>query len=168
MGETFNMKTIVYHGSTEIVKKPLCDIGRSRLDFGQGFYITDIKEQAISWAKTVADKRGQKPMINIYLMDRDAILSEAKYKIFNAYDKEWLDFIVGNRNGINTAEGYDYVEGGIANDRVIDTIKLYMAGVMDEASTLRQLAFSKPNNQICILNQSLITKHLEYVRTESI
>lgn len=55
-------------------------------------------------------------------MDKDAILSEAKCKTFCAYDKEWLDFIVGNRNGVNLAKGYDYVEGGIANDRVIDTI----------------------------------------------
>ena len=162
------MKITVYHGATEIVQAPLCKIGRPRLDFGQGFYVTDLKKQAIKWAKTLADKRNEKPLLNIYQLDKDAILAEAKCKIFTAYDKNWLDFIVGNRQGKNPAKDYDYVEGGIANDRVIDTIKLYIGGIMDEISTLRQLAFHKPNNQICLLNQELTNKYLEYVRTDSI
>lgn len=40
----------VYHGSTEIVRNPLVGVGRKNLDFGQGFYVTDLKEQAVSWA----------------------------------------------------------------------------------------------------------------------
>ena len=162
------MKITVYHGATEIVQAPLCKIGRPRLDFGQGFYVTGLKEQAIKWAQTLADKRNEKPLLNIYQLDKDAILAEARSKIFTAYDKDWLDFIVGNRQGKNPAKDYDYVEGGIANDRVIDTIKLYIGGIMDEISTLRQLAFHKPNNQICLLNQELTYKYLEYVRTDSI
>lgn len=162
------MKITVYHGATEIVKAPLCKIGRPRLDFGQGFYVTDLKEQAINWAQTLADKRNEKPLLNIYQLDKGAILAEARSKIFTAYDKDWLDFIVGNRQGKNPAKDYDYVEGGIANDRVIDTVKLYIGGIMDEISTLRQLAFHKPNNQICLLNQELTNKYLEYVRTDSI
>lgn len=168
MGEESRMKITVYHGATEIVQAPLCKIGRPRLDFGQGFYVTDLKEQAIKWAETLADKRNEKPLLNIYQLDKDAILAEARSKIFTAYDKDWLDFIVGNRQGKNPAKDYDYVEGGIANDRVIDTIKLYIGGIMDEISTLRQLAFHKPNNQICLLNQELTNKYLEYVRTDSI
>ena len=130
--------------------------------------MTDLKEQAINWAQTLADKRNEKPLLNIYQLDKDAILAEARSKIFTAYDKDWLDFIVGNRQGKNLAKDYDYVEGGIANDRVIDTVKLYIGGIMDEISTLRQLAFHKPNNQICLLNQELTNKYLEYVRTDSI
>lgn len=43
----------VYHGSTHIIKQPLCHIGRDNLDFGKGFYVTNIKKQAISWATRV-------------------------------------------------------------------------------------------------------------------
>ena len=42
---------ILYHGSTVIVDYPRIinnEIGR---DFGFAFYTTDIKEQAIRWAK---------------------------------------------------------------------------------------------------------------------
>lgn len=162
------MKITVYHGATEIVKAPLCKIGRPKLDFGQGFYVTDLKEQAIKWAQTLADKRGEKPLLNIYQLDKDAILSEARCKIFTAYDKDWLDFIVGNRQGKNLAKDYDYVEGGIANDRVIDTVNLYITGFYDTESALQQLAFHKPNNQICILNQDLLNKYLEYDGTKEI
>ena len=82
--------------------------------------------------------------------------------------KYWLDFIVGNRQGKNPAKDYDYVEGGIANDRVIDTVNLYIAGFYDTESALQQLAFHKPNNQICILNQELLNKYLEYDGTKEI
>ena len=41
----------VYHGSTQTVDAPVCAFGRPRLDFGQGFYVTDIKEQAERWRK---------------------------------------------------------------------------------------------------------------------
>ena len=153
------MKITVYHGSTEIIEAPLNHVGRPRLDFGQGFYVTDLKDQAIKWAKTIAEKRAAQPLLNIYTLDRDAIL---------AYDKDWLDFIVGNRRGENPARYYDYVEGGIANDRVIDTVNLYMTGFYDTESALQQLIFHKPNNQICLLNQDLINKYLIYNGTEKI
>ena len=54
MGEERQMKIIVYHGATEIIEAPLNHVGRPRLDFGQGFYVTDLKDQAIKWAKTIA------------------------------------------------------------------------------------------------------------------
>ena len=70
---------------------------------------------------------------------------EVYEQIFTAYDKDWLDFIVGNRQGKNPAKDYDYIEGGIANDRVIDTVNLYITGFYETGSALQQLAFHKPN-----------------------
>ena len=55
----------VYHGSTQTVDAPVCAFGRPRLDFGQGFYVTDIKEQAERWAKAIAGKRDTEPVLNI-------------------------------------------------------------------------------------------------------
>ena len=40
----------VFHGFTSIVDKPLAKIGRNHLDFGKGFYLTTLENQAISWA----------------------------------------------------------------------------------------------------------------------
>ena len=33
----------VYHGSTMVVEHPLVHVGRRGLDFGLGFYVTDIR-----------------------------------------------------------------------------------------------------------------------------
>ncbi|WP_308243584.1 DUF3990 domain-containing protein [uncultured Prevotella sp.] len=158
----------VYHGATDVVSSPICAFGRPRLDFGQGFYVTDIKEQAIRWAKTMSGKRSLPPVLNIYTLNRELILLEGKHKIFTSYDAEWLDFIVANRRGENLASEYDYIEGGIANDRVIDTVNLYIQGLIDSATALQQLAFYKPNNQICLINQSLTDKYLHYYGSERI
>ena len=162
-----NMLT-VYHGSTEKVETPICRFGRKNLDFGQGFYVTDIREQAVTWANNMARNRNMPPLLNRYYLDREAVLKHAKCKIFKAYDEEWLTFIIGNRSGEDLAKEYDYVEGGVANDRVIDTVNLYMAGLIDATSALRELSRHRPNNQICILNQDIVNNYLIYDGTEEL
>ena len=162
-----NMLT-VYHGSTEKVETPICRFGRKNLDFGQGFYVTDIREQAITWANNMSRNRNMPPLLNRYHLNREAILKHAKCKLFKAYDEEWLTFIIGNRSGEDLAKEYDYVEGGVANDRVIDTVNLYMAGLIDATSALRELSKHRPNNQICILNQDIVNNYLIYDGTEEL
>jgi hypothetical protein len=46
---------IVYHGSSEIVRKPDTLHSYRALDFGKGFYVTDVREQAERWARRKAD-----------------------------------------------------------------------------------------------------------------
>lgn len=159
---------IVYHGGTETIENPICKFGRKNLDFGQGFYVTNLCEQAVTWANNMARNRKMPAVLNRYRLDREAILQNARCKIFKAYDKEWLEFIVGNRTGQELAKNYDYVEGGVANDRVVDTINLYIAGLMELSTALRELSKHQPNNQICILSQDLINKYLEYDGTEEL
>ena len=159
---------IVYHGGTEPIGTPICKFGRPNLDFGQGFYVTNIREQAIAWANNMARNRQQNGLLNRYKMDRDAILRDMRCKVFKAYDVEWLEFIIGNRSGQNPAKDYDYVEGGVANDRVVDTVNLYTAGLMDLDTALRELSKHQPNNQMCILNQEIISKYFVYDGTESL
>lgn len=43
---------ILYHGSYCEVKKPLLERCARRKDFGQGFYLTTSKDQAIRFLKT--------------------------------------------------------------------------------------------------------------------
>ena len=58
----------LYHGSTSIIEYPLVNIGRKHLDFGQGFYVTDLRDQAISWAQRPVNK-GKKQFLNAYELD---------------------------------------------------------------------------------------------------
>lgn len=155
----------VYHGATRIVEYPLCYIGRDNLDFDKGFYVTDLKAQAISWANRVVNL-GLPQWVNVYDLDDVFIRQHARCKIFNAYDEEWLDFIVKSRNGKKPWEGYDYVEGGIADDRVITTIEDYLNGDLSMEYALKRLSEHQPNNQICILSQELLDQSLHFVKAE--
>ena len=61
---------MVFHGSAEIVRNP--DVGHSyrMLDFGAGFYVATVREQAERWARRKAAVFGKdKAVINIYQMD---------------------------------------------------------------------------------------------------
>lgn len=159
---------IVYHGGTELIAHPDCSLGRANLDFGRGFYVTALRQQAVDWAMQVSRRRKKTPILNRYLLDKESILAEARCKIFKAYDREWLDFIVRSRQGLPVAAEYDYIEGGVANDRVVDTVNLYMAGLMDASTALRRLSEHKPNNQICLLSQEITDKYLQFDDTEEI
>lgn len=64
----------------------LRNFSREALDFGKGFYVTEIKEQAINWTNKFK-RRGKNGYLNIYELDID------KVKEFLSYDLEWLDFI---------------------------------------------------------------------------
>ena len=63
---------------------------------------------------------------------------------------------------------YDIVSGGIADDKVFNTIDLYFAGEMSKEDALGRLAFEYPNHQICILNQNVILHHLKFKKATEI
>lgn len=158
-------KIEIYHAATEIISRPLCEAGRKNLDFGPGFYTTDVYDQAVMWASRRAAERELSAILNVYLLDRENMFREARVKVFERYDKEWLNFIVSCRKGKPVWKEYDYIEGGVANDRVIDTVNLFINGLISEEGAIRRLRYLKPNNQICILNQKLLDSHLKFIES---
>lgn len=158
----------VYHGSIIQVDSPLAKAGRENLDFGQGFYLTDIKEQAERWALRMGRQLRSTPIINIYHLDIKRIGEEYRYLKLSKYNQEWLEFIVKSRKGERPWARYDIVEGGVANDRVIDTVEAYMSGMMTVEMALGQLSQHQPNNQFCLLSQALIDECLHFISVESL
>ena len=57
----------VYHTSTVIVETPDTMHSRSFLDFGSGFYVTTLEQQAIDYAQRFII-RGSNAYINVYEM----------------------------------------------------------------------------------------------------
>jgi len=45
----------LYHGSYIAVPSPFVGLGRKKVDFGQGFYLTNLHGQAKAWAETIAE-----------------------------------------------------------------------------------------------------------------
>lgn len=158
---------IVYHGSTEIVSNPLVSVGRANLDFGQGFYVTTMKGQAVSWALRPMNGSMDK-YLNTYEFKIDAIGRKFKILSFDSYNRKWLDFVVGNRRGESLWKPYGIVMGGVANDRVFNTVELYANGLINADEALQRLKKHKPNNQICILKQEIIDNYLKFLKSEKL
>lgn len=89
-------------------------------------------------------------------------------KVFEAYDLEWLEYVIDCRRGGRMQLLYDLVEGGVANDNVIDTVEDYENGIITADQALGQLKYKKVNHQICILNQEIIDKHLLFISSETL
>lgn len=158
----------VYHGSTVSVSIPLAKIGRRKVDFGQGFYLTALRSQAISWARAIASRhRDASAILNHYEFDRQKAMVDCgtRYKVFPSYDEEWLNYVVDCRKGGKVQRQFDVIEGGVANDNVIDTVEDYENGVITASQALGQLAYKKTNQQLCIRSQEVLDSCLRFVKS---
>ena len=152
---------ILYHTSTLEIQHPDTNHSRPRLDFGKGFYLTTLRSQAERYGERFK-RHDHTAIMNEY--EFDDIRPNFSYKVFEAYDAEWLDFITACRKGMPHKQ-YDIIEGGVADDQVFDTIDLYFAGVYNREQALADLRFKKPNHQICLTSQAVIDKHLHYIKS---
>lgn len=150
---------ILFHGSKIEVKKPDIYHSRKKVDFGQGFYVTPIYEQALSLCQRYL-RIGLEGYISTYIFDEIG-LKNCKVKEFDSYSDEWLDFVLNCRKELDKSD-YDIVIGGVANDKVFDTVELFFSGMIDKNEALKRLKFAKPNMQFCFRNQSIIEKYLKF------
>lgn len=111
----------------------------------------------------------EKKYLNIYDFNLDqALLSGKSILTFQQYNRAWLDFVVSNRKGGTEWQKYDIIQGGIANDRVFNTVELYAADLITAEEALKRLSYHRPNNQICITSQSVIDQYLIYKESTEI
>lgn len=105
---------ILYHGSILEIVKPDLVHSRPNLDFGRGFYVMPLYEQAAKWC--------------------------GKFK----------------RCG-KDATDYDLVVGGVANDKVFNTVELFFDGLIDKTEAINRLRYEKPNLQICFHTEKALS-----------
>lgn len=161
----------LFHGSFVVVSEPSVVAGRENLDFGRGFYLTCLRSQAEAWAKVIASRRGRriKPVISVFRFDREQAAADGvRFRVFESYDLEWLDYVVSCRRGESISADFEVVEGGVANDNVIDTVEDYEKGIITAEQALGQLRYKKVNHQLCILSQIVVDKYLHFVEDYSL
>jgi len=158
---------IVYHGGTDVVEAPRIIKKHTGRDFGTGFYTTDIREQAVKWAKRQALHRKKKEaFLNIYSFD-ETVFSELKVKTFEDYTMDWLDFVVECRRDVSFRHEYDLVTGKIANDDVGETVQAVVDGLAPKDFALSKLVFMHANNQICFSTEHALS-FLKFVSSERV
>ena len=156
---------ILYHASTLRIEKPDVLHSRDKLDFGRGFYLTAMRDQAVRYAERFT-RRDKDAYINEYELDEET--SEFVTKLFPSYNEEWLDYVALCRKGLPTGQTFDAVSGGVANDKVFNTVDLYFAGVITKEEALGRLKYEKPNHQLCILNGQMLDRHLHFIKAEKV
>ncbi|OUQ11501.1 sortase [Lachnoclostridium sp. An14] len=156
---------ILYHGSYLEIQTPDLVHSRENVDFGRGFYTTPIYEQAANWCEKFK-RRGKQGIISRYIFDETAY-QKLKILRFDRYSEEWLDFILNCRRGQDSTD-YDIVIGGVANDKVFNTIELYFDHLIDKKEAIRRLRYEKPNLQICLRTQKTLDEFLHYEGSEQI
>jgi len=150
----------VFHASDCIVDCPDTEHSRDALDFGRGFYVTTLEDQALNYANRFM-RRGMQAYVNEYELDESA-LSNLEVMRFNSYDNDWIRFVLECRNENDNTQ-WDVVIGGVADDRVFTTLDLFFAGEITEEEALGRLVYVKPNDQICIRTQHALDMLLTFV-----
>lgn len=144
---------ILYHGSYLEIPQPDLAHSRANVDFGPGFYVTPIYEQAEKWCGRFR-RRGKDGVVSRYRFE-DGREAQLKVLKFDAYTEEWLDFILSCRTGKDTTD-FDLVVGGVANDRVFNTVELFFDGLIDKTEAIRRLRCEKPNLQLCFRTEKAL------------
>ena len=156
---------IVYHGSFLEIKLPDLVHSRANVDFGPGFYTTPIYTQAEKWCARFK-RRGKDAVISRYCYDENKA-SNLKVLTFESYSEAWLDFIMNCRREQDSTD-YDIVIGGVANDKVFNTVELYYDNLIDKKEAISRLRYEKPNLQICFRTQRAIDTCLHFEGSEKL
>ncbi len=140
----------LFHGTNIDFDK--IDISKSNpwKDFGKGFYLTDIYEQALKMGKKKALIFGGEPIVQEYEFDEKHLQDGSLCILsFSKPDKEWAEFIFQNRNKRfhKKMHNFDIVYGPIANDGVAYLLGRYDEGSLNIEELARMLEYKHLNNQ---------------------
>ena len=152
---------ILYHSSYVAVESPDVLHSREFLDFGKGFYLTSLRDQAVRYGERFLRRR-RDAWLNSYNFEFEG--GEWAVKEFSSYDEDWLDFVANCRAGNDSTE-YDLVIGGIANDKVIRTLDRYFEGEITKEQALGLLRYEKPNIQYCIRSQRMLEQCIKHIES---
>lgn len=140
----------LYHGTNQDFDE--IDLSKSNAfkDFGKGFYLTDIKQQAEAMSLRKTRIFGGYPILQSYYFD-ESLISRGILNVlsFDGPNKEWAEFIYKNRSIRETpfTHGYDLVIGPIADDGVAYLLNRYDEGTLSIDDLVKGLEYKKLNKQ---------------------
>ena len=148
----------LYHGSNTDIKIIDLAMCRPYKDFGRGFYLTVMKEQAKKMAERVARIYGGSPVLNVFELS-DFFEDNGNLKIKNFGEetsREWAQFIMNNRSRTfddyaspkcNLDNKYDIVIGPIADDNMTALFRQYENGLISFEAMAGGMIYKKTTNQ---------------------
>ena len=141
----------LYHGSNTAIMR--IDFTRCRpyKDFGQGFYLTEIEEQAVQMARRTAAIYGGEPIVTAFEFDEAAAVADdmLSVKRFAEPDEEWALFVMANRSRerAQPVHRYDIVIGPVADDTIATLFRNFDDGIIDLPMLVAGLRYKKISSQ---------------------
>ena len=140
----------LYHGSNTPIRTIELNKCRPYKDFGQGFYMTDIPEQANRMAQRTTKMFGGSPVVTVFEFDiNEAIQAGLKIKTFDSPSKEWAKFVMNNRdfNIQQPCHDFDIVIGPVADDTISRLLRMFSENFISEEQLLRELTYPDVTSQ---------------------
>ena len=171
----------IYHGSKDIIKKPIFGIGKKYNDYGLGFYCTESIELAKEWAVDI----NRDGFANIYELDIKDLkilnLNDKKYNILH-----WLTILLENRifdihsslayegreyllkNFKINYEDYDVIIGYRADDSYFAFAQDFLNGSISYKQLNNALLLGKLGNQIVLKSKKAFNKieFIDYIKVD--
>ncbi len=152
----------LYHGSNVAIDKIDLSKGHINKDFGKGFYLTTLPQQAMEMAKRKARQfLDAKPVVTTFLFDENELTSgELNVKVFHTVSEEWAMFILQNRKASRTGfhHDYDIVVGPVADDSVVQQLDLFEMGLITLSQLVEALRYRNINNQYFFGTERAVAK----------
>lgn len=148
----------LYHGSNI----DICDINlamcRPYKDFGRGFYLTDIQQQAEKMAERVSRIYGGIPVLNVFEISDDyTTVPDIAIKDFGTQTtEEWAKFVMNNRDRnymdihnalYNGDNKYDIVIGPVADDNMALLFRQYENEIINFGTLLKGMIYKQTSSQ---------------------
>ena len=151
----------LYHGSNTVIEQIELSKCKPFKDFGQGFYLTEIREQAEQIAKRTSAIYGEEPVVTEF---DETALNALSVKTFEEPSEEWALFIIANRdrNEAHPIHCYDVVIGPVADDTIATLFRNFDDGIIDLQMLVNGLKHKKVSYQYLFHSAEAI-KHLRRI-----
>lgn len=152
----------LYHGSNLVIDEIDLNMGQRDKDFGKGFYLTDIKEQAEQMSIRRARITGEgTPCVTTFIFD-NSCLTDNSLNVLSFDDpcSDWALFVLANRESSITGftHNYDIVVGPVADDGVAFQLERYTRKMIDLDTLVKELTYRKLNRQYFFGTDKSISK----------
>ncbi len=158
--KTDSNELTLYHGAVADFDKIELTESKNYRDFGKGFYTTVLEKQATEWAyrKSLREKK-RKYFVYRYLFTSDGSISVNHYDSLN---KEWFECIKQNICQGGLQRDFDVVIGPVADDDTMETVQLYIGGILTADEAVERLRYNNVNNQVSFHTEKAL-KVLKFV-----
>ncbi len=153
----------LFHGTTATFDVIDLTKSKNRRDFGMGFYTTILEYQAKEWAYRLS-LREKTPQYYVYQYTFEEEPS-LRIKRFSSLSEEWLEFVKENRARGGLRHDYDVVIGPVADDNTMETVQLYISGILSAKEAVERLRYSQVNNQVTFHTERALSC-LQFVRRD--